>query len=87
MPKRRADQAAIVQPETLSYIRSISANLFLLMQANTDKTQAETALRHIIDDTNEELIRLGIEDVSHTKLPGSSEATFNGDDDEPQSKG
>ena len=86
MARRRADQAAIVQPETLSYIRSISANLFLLMQANTDKTQAETALRHIIDDTNEELIRLGIEDSSHTKLP-SSEATFNGDDDEPQSKG
>lgn len=60
-----------VDPETVSYIRTINAASLLLIQAGANRTQQEEALRMIIDASNEELIRRGIEDKSHNRLPDS----------------
>ena len=60
-----------VDPETVAFIRTINAASLLLLQSDGDKTQQEAALMMIIEACDEELLRLGITDKSHTKLPDS----------------
>ncbi len=52
-----------VDPETISFVRTVAAAGLALINAGTDKTQAEWAIRTIIEACNEELVRLGIEDA------------------------
>lgn len=67
----RGSEAIKVDAEIVSYIRTVHAASLLLLQAGNDRTQQESALRMIIEASNEELVRLGIEDKSHNRLPDS----------------
>ena len=51
-----------VESEIVSYIRTVHAASLLLLQSDGDRTQQETALRMIIEASNSELVRLGIEE-------------------------
>lgn len=59
---RTKNEVVKVDSETIAFIRSVHAASLLLLQAGSDRTQQETALRLIIEVTNEELVRRGIEE-------------------------
>ncbi len=66
-----AEPNIIVDPETVDFVRTVHAASLILIQAGNDRTQQEYALRMIVEAANSELVRRGIEDSSHTRLPGA----------------